>query len=110
MKISKKLALSLMVLTSTFTIVPHGGGGFGAGFAGGLAGGMIGGAMVNAANQPRDPEYYEYKERRDNKKEINKHRKAIRRLEKNTKLTAQERQTRINEHKEAIKDLQDQLA
>jgi len=57
-----KLLVILALTSTTFNIMPHGGGG---GFGGGLATGMVVGGLTGAAiassNRDRGPEYYEYK-------------------------------------------------
>ena len=121
--IKNKLLITIALATTAIQIMPHGGGGgFGGGFmTGAVVGGLTTAAITSGSRRSdRDPAYYDYQDRKAQRVEINKeirrhrneindHKKEQRKLDSNKKLDDATRESKKNEHKSAIADLEQMI-
>jgi len=117
----KKALLSITLLT-TLQAVAHdsGWGGFGAGlFTGAAITGI--GAAASRSGDPKPDAYYESQDREKKRRRIEKdikgkedekrdHQRALDKLDKNKKLTADERTDRRKDHTSAITDIEEEIS
>jgi hypothetical protein len=120
MKVIKKVLLALTLTSVSASVLPRGGWG-GGGFA---AGALLGTGLTLAATSgnriDRSPEYYDYKDKQSQRREINKdirehkkqkreHERALNKLKKDKKLSDNEKNKKRQEHKTIIQEIEDEI-